>query len=300
MLTNDWLRSLVDPVSAIAQEAGDTILAHDPATVEKTLKADNSPVTQADLAANEIIIRGLRELTPNIPILSEETTDRADNPTLLTTPDSAPPEPEWFWCVDPLDGTKGFLKKLGEYSVNIALIHRGDPVLGIMRVPAFLLTYQSIVTAYGVLLSQYQHDHDHASPINLLTQPSVARQKPWKVASSGAEISSAMQKLLDHHGIAKRYHAHSALKFGWVMSGKVDLLLRVHPTCSWDTAAGQVLLRSTGGDIVNYQQEPLRYRFNGPSWINPSFIAVAHMDMLADIDFALLPHEHGHRTHDQL
>lgn len=293
MLTNDWLRSLVDPVSAIAQEAGDTILAHDPATVEQTIKADNSPVTQADLAANEIIIKGLRELTPDIPILSEETTDRTDNPTLLTTPDSSPLEPEWFWCVDPLDGTKGFLKKLGEYSVNIALIHHGEPVLGIMRVPAFFITYQGVVTADGVRLSQYQHDY--ASPTNLLTQPSAPRQQPWKVASSGAEISPAMQKLLDHHGISKRYHAHSALKFGWVMSGKVDLLLRVHPTCSWDTAAGQVLLRSIGGDIVNYQQEPLRYRFYASSWINPSFVAVANMEMLANIDFALLPNEHNHQ-----
>lgn len=293
MLTNDWLRSLVDPVSAIAQEAGDTILAHDPATVKQTVKADNSPVTQADLAANEIIIKGLRELTPDIPILSEETTDKGDRSNSLTTPDSSLPEPECFWCVDPLDGTKGFLKKLGEYSVNIALIHHGEPVLGIMRVPAFFITYQGVVTADSILLSQYQHDY--ASPKNLLAQPPALRQQPWKVASSGAEISPAMQKLLDHHGISKRYHAHSALKFGWVMSGKVDLLLRVHPTCSWDTAAGQVLLRSIGGDIVNYQQEPLRYRFCGPSWINPSFVAVANMDMLADINFALLPNEHDHQ-----
>lgn len=279
-----WLHSLVDPITKIAIEAGHAILAFDPATVQTQIKTDASPVTAADLKSHEIISSALLALTPDIPVLSEES---AIPPAQTAYPSE---EPEWFWCIDPLDGTKGFLKELGEYSVNIALIYQGNPVLSVLRVPAFYKTYRAIFWDNHTHLSQYLHDYFPIS--NLLDRIPLPLHRPWLVASSGPILTPSLQFFMDHHWLGNRIYAHSALKFGWFAEGMADLLVRVRPTNAWDTAAGHCILRSIGGDIVDFQGFRLKYRFHGPSWLNPSFIAVGNSAMLNMLRFDLLPPPH--------
>ncbi len=279
----DWLLQILPSVTQIAITAGGTIASFDPANTATSLKADNSPVTAADLAANAIIVNGLSELTPDIPILSEE----SPIPDALKSSN-----PDTFWCIDPLDGTKGFLKRLGEYSVNIALVHEHRVVLAVLFVPTPNDCYQAICLNDTPILANYIGAnaifHDLLAP--------AQRAIPWAIASSAAHWTSELQNFYDHLQTSSRHHAHSALKFGWLMRGTADIFVRISPTNSWDTAAGHCLLNAIGGEIVDFKGQPLRYEFIGPIWLNPSFIAVADKAMLELIPFSKLPSEHSETT----
>src|SRR5215470_10751942 len=189
-------------------------------------KADKSPVTDADHAAEAIIVAGLRALTPGTPVVAEEEIAAGHVPTL----DGGP-----FWLVDPLDGTKEFIKRNGEFTVNIALIEHGRPTLGIVLAPAT-----------GGLVACASRSHAIYSDLDI-----------W-FRNNGLTV-------------ADRIQAGSSLKFCLIAEGKADIYPRFGPTNEWDTAAGQGVLEAAGGEVVTTDGKPLVY--GKPGFGNPHFIA---------------------------
>ncbi len=238
----------------LALEAGQTIMAfyRDGTPVET--KADRSPVTEADRAADLIIVAGLRATDPQIPVISEEST--ADDAL-------AAPSGGRFWLVDPLDGTREFIARTGEFTVNIALIEDGRPVLGVLHAPVQVDTY----VADG--LGQALRIVGNGSP-----QPICARavpdEGPAVVASRlhrDAETDAYIAKL----GPKRIESAGSALKFGLLACGEADVYPRFGRTMEWDTAAGHAILTAAGGHVRDLNGRELRYGKAG--FVNPPFVA---------------------------
>lgn len=249
---------LVDVVSLIKQ-AGKQILTiyHSDFSVE--YKADHSPVTVADRMAHTIICQGLKRLAPGIPILSEE---------LDMDTDTVEERRAWsrYWLLDPLDGTKEFLAKNGEFTLNLALISEQRPILGVVYAPAFDFCYFA-VKAQGAF-KQIAQD-----PPQLLQVASWKKNAPLTVITSRRHGLSSLQNFLIQFPILNLIRCGSALKFCWVAEGFADIYPRFSPTCEWDTAAGQCILQEAGGKVIDYQGQLLRYNTK-PSLCNPAFLAV--------------------------
>ena len=243
----------------ICQNASDAILqVYHAANVESITKADCSPLTAADLAAHRIILDGLKVLTPTIPIISEEDANI-----------SSPLRASWerFWLVDPLDGTKEFLSRNGEFTVNIALIEGHAPRLGIVHVPITGLTYWggSGLGAYRAL-----HATDPGHSINV-------RQSlftPPKVLGSRSHRERSLDNFLLNLGNYQFLSIGSALKFCVLAEGLADVYPRLSPTSEWDTAAGQAVLEGAGGAVLRLDGQPLQYNCTD-HYLNPHFIAVS-------------------------
>jgi 3'(2'), 5'-bisphosphate nucleotidase len=225
-------------------------------------KEDNSPLTLADLESQRVIIEGLTEITPDIPILSEESAQ---------APWSERRTWRELWVVDPLDGTREFVKRNGEFTVNIALVVEHEPVLGVVAAPAQGLLYWG---AAGV--GAFSHHRGAAElPIHV-----SAPQHPLRVVGSrshaGAETAAYLTGLKPHvtTGIG------SSLKFCLVAEGKAELYPRFGPTSEWDTAAGQALLEAAGGHVTRLDGHRLRYNCR-ESVINGDFLAFSHASVLA-------------------
>jgi 3'(2'), 5'-bisphosphate nucleotidase len=219
-------------------------------------KQDDSPLTQADREAHRIITAGLKALTPNIPVLSEE----------------SPPSTHEFktrrhwetlWLVDPLDGTREFINRNGEFTVNIALIHEHQPVLGVVAIPAS----QTIYTGAVGLGAQRIDAHGSRSIRTL--QP--ARTVPI-VVGSRSHRGDSLDALLTRLGPHELCAVGSALKFCRVAEGVADFYPRLGPTSEWDTAAGQAVLEAAGGKVIDLHGSPLRYN-QRESLLNPYFLA---------------------------
>jgi 3'(2'), 5'-bisphosphate nucleotidase len=246
-----WLPELAE----LAQEAGEAILRHyrDVGAARLDDKADGSPLTAADLAAHETIIAGLRCLSPDIPIVSEE---NRHNPQM---------EPGVrFWLVDPLDGTREFLKRNGVFTVNIALIENGVPVLAVVHAPVLDTTYlgQPGVGAWRIRAGE--------EPQAISVAP--ARQGELNVVASRShsdEKTTALLRRLPPHKVVS---AGSSLKFCMVAEGSADFYPRLGPTMEWDTAAAQCVLEAAGGRVVQCDGQALRYNKDG--WRNPFFYAI--------------------------
>ncbi|TAL73158.1 MAG: 3'(2'),5'-bisphosphate nucleotidase [Rhodanobacter sp.] len=245
-------------VGAIAQRAAAAILAvyHGDFAVE--LKADHSPLTAADLAAQQVIVEGLAALTPGWPIVSEEAGKAA-----------WAERRSWarHWLVDPLDGTREFVKRNGEFTVNIALIEDHTPVLGVVQVP---VSGELYVAARGMgAWWQRAPDVDwqrvHTRP---LAQPAIAAGS----RSHGGGDRTALANLLGAGYIEQPLG--SSLKFCLLARGGADVYLRRGPTSEWDTGAAQCVLEEAGGAVLDLHGVPLRYD-RGESLLNPEFIAVA-------------------------
>jgi 3'(2'), 5'-bisphosphate nucleotidase len=241
-------------ISEIARRAGEaimTVYSQDFSVVEK---ADASPLTQADLAAHDCIIGLLSELDETTPILSEESAD-IDWQT----------RQKWarYWLVDPLDGTREFVKKNDEFTVNIALIEYGEPVFGVVYAPAMDYLW---LGGRGVQ-AQWQH----------AGQQGVARisqaQDPLRIAASRSHRDQKTQAYLDHIGAVNTIGLGSSLKFCKIATGEIDLYPRFGPTSEWDTAAAQAVLEAAGGGVFTIDGKPLRYNHK-ESLLNPYFIAV--------------------------
>jgi 3'(2'),5'-bisphosphate nucleotidase len=243
------LDRLLAGVTAAALRAGAAIRGYE-AGCEVWTKDDASPLTQADLAANAIILEALAGLDPATPVISEES-PRPDGPA-----------PARFWLVDPLDGTREFLSGNGEYTVNIALVEYGEPVLGVVHAPALDRTYAA---ARG----------RGATRTNATgTQPIAARRDgPLVVVASrshaGAELAPFLAELPPHTTVA----AGSSLKLGLVADGTAQLYPRFGTTCWWDIAAGQAVATEAGALVVDFAGAPLRYV--GTDVRNPSFACTA-------------------------
>jgi len=218
-------------------------------------KDDDSPLTQADLASHRIIVEGLRRLAPDIPVLSEED---ADIPWSVRR--------GWtrHWLVDPLDGTREFVKKNGEFTVNIALVEGGRPVLGVVYAPVFdyLLHAQA-----GAGASLREGDRD----IDLCTRrPATV---PLRVAASRSHLDPRTAAALERMGECERHGLGSSLKFCRIAEGCIDVYPRFGPTSEWDTAAAQCVLEAAGGAVLRLDGQPLDYN-RKESILNPDFIAL--------------------------
>jgi 3'(2'), 5'-bisphosphate nucleotidase len=248
-----WLPAVID----IADAAGREIMRIYETGFNVTLKDDRSPLTEADLAAQRVIGAGLAALTPDIAMLGEE-----------SAPQASAQRHAWraLWLVDPLDGTREFVKRNGEFTVNIALIEDHEPVLGIVAAPA-----RGVLYAAARGCGAFRRDAD-GTRAPIAASPHAA--SPLRVLGSRSHGDARTEALLVRLGAQLRLSIGSALKFGLLAEGQADLYLRCGPTSEWDTAAGQALLTEAGGCVVDLSGAPLRYNARD-GLINPSFLAYA-------------------------
>ncbi|MEO8671306.1 MAG: 3'(2'),5'-bisphosphate nucleotidase CysQ [Tahibacter sp.] len=246
-----WCRASCE----IARAAGEAILAVYQSDFAVQHKDDRSPLTAADLAAHRVIVDGLSHLTPELPILSEESAE---------IPASERAGWQRYWLVDPLDGTREFVKRNGEFTVNIALIDAHRPVIGVVQAP---------VT--GELWFAW-HDggawgqkEPGSAQISLRTR---ARATPLRVAGSRSHASERESALLARLGAVNKLAIGSSLKFCRIAEADADLYLRLGPTSEWDTAAAQCVLEQAGGAVVDLLGNPLQYNAR-ESLLNGDFMA---------------------------
>ncbi len=211
-----------------------------------TLKEDKSPLTDADRASHNLIVGALPGMLPGVRVISEESEDAGDAPVDISKP---------FWLVDPLDGTKEFLKGTGEFTVNIALIEQGRPVLGVVHAPAIQLTY--FATLKGGAFRQSGSE----APVAIHAQ--TTPRNPMRVVASKDHAGPLVQKLLSSLPNAELKSMGSSLKFCLVGSGDADIYLRDVPTMEWDTAAAQCVVEAAGGALFTLEGQPLAYGKKG-------------------------------------
>jgi 3'(2'), 5'-bisphosphate nucleotidase len=255
--TPQTLQPLLAPVLQLARAAGAQIMARYAGGYTVQLKGDDSPLTDADLAAQHVIGAGLATLTPAVPLLGEESaaTDVAERLSWRT-----------LWVVDPLDGTREFLKHNGEFTVNIALVHEHEPVLGVVLAPALGLAYFG---ARG-LGAWRQQGTEAATPLAPARPAAVVPRVLASRSHRGSSLDALLARLGEHTLVA----VGSALKFGWLAEGRADFYPRLSPTSEWDTAAGQAVLEAAGCRVVALDGTPLRYNARD-TLLNPSFLCWA-------------------------
>ena len=247
------LHGLLQAVRPVAEEAGRATMRFYGLT-EATAKADGSPVTAADQAAEDIILPALRHLTPDIPVVSEEEASLGLSPDVTG---------ERFWLVDPLDGTREFLSGNGEFTVNIALIERGSPVLGVVVVPARNETYAGAEPGSAVLKDAHgeRSIHVRSAPEEGLTV----------VGSRSHGDATAMDAFLAGRKVAQFRAAGSSLKLCLLARGEADLYPRLGTTMEWDIAAGHAVLRAAGGFVRTLDGADFVY--GKADYRNPHFAA---------------------------
>lgn len=255
MRQNEY-QDLWGELRAIATSAGDAIMAVYRAgagAVEH--KADSSPLTQADLAAHRVLVAGLAKLLPACPVVSEED------------------EVSWsyrqpqgrFWLIDPLDGTKEFIARNGEFTVNIALIEAGRAVFGVVYAPASAEMYWG-----GAGLSAYK---SRGAEVRQIRVADVDQAGRCRVVASKSHLNPETQAFIARLGEVDLVQAGSSLKFCRIAEGEADIYPRLAPTCEWDTAAAQAVLEGAGGVVLNQDGTPLRY--GKTDVLNPFFIAAS-------------------------
>jgi len=250
----------VPALHRIAREAGKAILAiyHGNEEITANIKKDDSPVTAADLAAHRIIEDGLTALWPEIPVLSEEAAEDFDWSRRR----------QWsqYWLVDPLDGTKEFIKKNGEFTVNIALIHKNLPVLGVIHAPVF---HETFWAAQGQ--GAYFESKEQTATLMSAAEFSFG-QEHLKVVGSRSHSNPKTAEYLSRFNSYEMYSMGSSLKFMLLAKGEAHLYPRTGPTMEWDTAAAHIILREAGGEIIRFDTgEVLTY--NKENLLNPEFLA---------------------------
>jgi 3'(2'), 5'-bisphosphate nucleotidase len=251
---------LAQEVVKIARLAGGAIMSiYTRKDLGVELKSDESPLTLADKAANDIICEGLEKLTVKYPIISEENKE---------VPYEERKAYEYFWLVDPLDGTKEFIKRNGEFTVNIALIHKNTPVMGVVHVPSLKESYWS-VEGEGAYL-------ERAGEASRLEAPSFSMQDPQlKVVCSRSHLNDDTQAYVDALNQPELVPKGSSLKFLIIARAEAHLYPRLGPTMEWDTAAAHAVLKEAGGSVVEAEsKQPLRY--NKENLRNPYFIAAGN------------------------
>ena len=251
------LQSLRQSCTEFAVDAAREIMRIYAGELGERTKADKSPVTDADHAAEAIIVKGLRAITPDATVVAEEEMAAGRVPRMNGGP---------FWLVDPLDGTKEFIKRNGEFTVNIALVDKGKPVLGIVLAPATGTLWRGIA-GHGADKREgdgpFTAIQTRPAPVNGLTA----------CASRSHSIYNDLDIWFRNNNltVADRVQAGSSLKFCLIAEGKADIYPRFGPTNEWDTAAGQGVLEAAGGEVVTTDGRPLVY--GKPGFGNPHFIA---------------------------
>ncbi len=250
------LDALRAEVATLARRAGDAILAVYESDFAVARKDDASPLTEADLASHRIIAQGLHGLTPELPVLSEES---------ATVPWSERSRWRRYWLVDPLDGTREFVKRNGEFTVNIALIEDGRPILGVVHTPV----RQQLVHAARDAGAIAERPDTAPTPISV----GPCRMESPRVAGSRSHRDPRMDAFLQRMGEHELVVLGSSLKFCMLAEHAVDVYLRLGSTSEWDTAAGQCVVECAGGRVTDLALAPLRYNTRD-SLINPDFLAV--------------------------
>jgi 3'(2'), 5'-bisphosphate nucleotidase len=241
----------LDDIKEIAIEAGKVIMEIYKRDFSVEYKEDNSPLTEADLASNKVIVEALEKF--NIPILSEEEkaieySDRKDW--------------KYYWCIDPIDGTKEFIKKNGEFTVNIALIHRDIPVLGVVYAPV-------LEDMYIAKKGEGAYKNAQKLPLKINSTP----EAKLKVVASKSHLSIETQKFIDNLDTEEieQVSKGSSLKLCMVAEGEADIYPRLAPTMEWDTAAAHAIVLEAGKSVVQFEtREPIVY--NKKNLLNPWFI----------------------------
>ena len=241
-------------VTGLARDAGRATMTYynGEAAADVREKDDRSPVTLADEVAHGLLVDGLRRLDPATPVVSEE----AEAASFET-------RRGWrrFWLVDPLDGTKEFIKHRAEFTVNVALIENGEPVLGVVLAPALDLLYWAVK-------GEGAWREEGARPAERIYSTAPAPGKPLTVVESLSHPSPELEEYLQTIPVARRVKAGSSLKFCWVAEGRADVYPRLGPTMEWDVAAGDCVYRQSGRD--GERPSPLTY--NKPDLRNTSFV----------------------------
>jgi 3'(2'), 5'-bisphosphate nucleotidase len=250
------LKPLGEALLPLARMAADAIMAVYGTRFATRAKPDRSPVTDADEAAEAIILRGLQELTPAIPVVAEEQMSGGHVPRI---------EGEEFWLVDPLDGTREFIDRNGEFTVNIALIRRGEPVIGVIVAPA---TGDAWLGTVGIGAWRFAGARDTAGrTIRARRVPSVAPM----VLISRNHRDAQIDGWLKQQALPQTCTVGSSLKFCRIAEGAADLYPRFASISEWDTAAGQAVLEAAGGAVLTWENVPLRY--GKAEFRNPGFLA---------------------------
>lgn len=256
---------LLSDVIACARTAGEKILSIYHREFGVTQKDNNTPLTEADMAAHRYIVDFLQQLTPEIPILSEESSD---------IPWQQRQQWQRYWLVDPLDGTKEFIKRNGEFTVNIALIDQHRPILGVVYAPDKQCLYYA---AEGIGAFQ-QQNNQAVQPITVSPHQS---HQAWQVVASRSHPSPALSELLDHLEQYELLSMGSSLKLCLVANGQANLYPRLGLTSEWDTAAAQCVVEQAGGLVVTLEGQALSYN-QKDSLLNPYFIvAASKLDLAA-------------------
>lgn len=257
MLSPDQLQNLL----TLVRQAGELTLQHWRGPLDVQAKADSSPVTAADLAAHQLLAEGLPRIL-DVPVLSEEDCDIA-----------LEQRQQWqrWWLVDPLDGTREFVAGSDEYTVNVALIEQGRPLLGVVGVPAAGVIYYGGAELGCTRVGERGSRRLQVAPI----------QEPLRVTvskSHGSALQEALLERLQQRGLVERINAGSSLKFCWLAEGRADFYPRLSPTSQWDTAAAQAVLEGAGGQVLDARGQPLSYPAAVDSWLNPFFVALPAAD----------------------
>ena len=274
-------KDIVDEVAALCRRAGEAILEiYASSDLGVEVKADESPLTAADLAAHHILADGLEGLLEGVPVLSEEA--------------AAPPFSErsqWqrYWIIDPLDGTKEFIKRSGEFTVNVALVENHVPVLGVVHVPVSSVTYTGLS---GEGAYKIEGDQPGQSIAVRTMSGRGGADKPVTVVASRSHGAGAVDDLLTalakDLGHTDTCNMGSSLKLCLVAEGSADIYPRLAPTMEWDTAAAQAVVEAAGGQVLNFDLELLRYN-EKDELLNPYFYVLGDTafpwrDLLSGLD----------------
>jgi 3'(2'), 5'-bisphosphate nucleotidase len=253
------LKELIEPIVALATKAGQAILEVYATDFDVQEKSDESPLTQADLASHHCIVAALKLLTPDIPIISEE--------------EGLPAFEErrqWqrYWLIDPLDGTKEFVNRNGEFTVNIALIDSHRPVFGVVYVPVQDKTYLGC-EGHGAEL----RESGRVTPIRVADTSST----PVRIVGSRSHRGSSLDAFLERLGETDMVPMGSSLKFCVIAEGRADIYPRLGPTSEWDTAAAQAVVEQAGGKVLELDGRPLSYNAK-EDILNPWFVVIGAAD----------------------
>jgi 3'(2'), 5'-bisphosphate nucleotidase len=256
----DAAARLMEPLTDLVVRAGEAILAVDRGTMRVEGKSDGSPVTEADLAADGIIGDGLLRLAPAIPTLSEERVCTAKRPFRGS-----------FFLIDPLDGTKEFVAGRDEFTVNLALVVNGSALLGIVGAPALGLVWRGLVGRGAERLRLGKAGRREAVPIHTRAFPGVGQ--PWVAAVSRSHGDPRTEAFIARRPGVVRQELGSAVKFGRLAEGLVDIYPRLAPTSEWDVAAGCAVVAAAGGKVTDANGAPIRFGEGRDDCIVPAFIA---------------------------
>jgi len=257
LLTTHDLENIIDDVINIAHHAGEKIMAIYNSDFSVDHKDDKSPLTEADLAAHTTICRELNQLTPDIPILSEESA------TIAYAVRRTWPQ---YWLVDPLDGTREFIKQNGEFTVNIALIEGNHPVLGVIQVPVTKVCYTAIQGK-----GAYRQDTSNEKQQIQVKKTSLDQ---LVIAASRSHGNKKQETFITQFPDAQIVTIGSSLKLCMLAEGKIDIYPRFGPTSEWDTAAAQCIVEQAGGAVTTMDLAPLTYN-SKESLPNPHFLVIA-------------------------